>query len=78
MSIRSSAGGRPAICYSTKHSHTPGGGNWAAKAVYSLLKETRKAGRASDSCFALSFEEPGEVFNPLDSPQIPDWRKEPS
>ncbi len=58
-------GGWSPICYSSNHGHAAGGGNWAAKAVYSLLADIRREGKQRDSHFALSIEEPCEFFIPV-------------
>jgi hypothetical protein len=56
-------GGPP--CFSQKHGHPAGGGNWQAEAVYRLFARLRAEGKARNKDFALSVEEPGEFFIPV-------------
>jgi hypothetical protein len=57
-------GGSPA-CYSEKHGHPAGGGNWQAEAVYRLFARLRAEGKARSREFAFLIEEPGEFFIPV-------------
>ena len=57
-------GGMPA-CFSDKHGHPPGGGNWSAQAIYKIFDEVRREGKKRDPNFAWSMEEPGEFFIPV-------------
>ena len=58
-------GGGSPPCFSEKHSHPLGGGNWQAEAVYRLLARMRSEGKERNKDFALSMEEPGEYFIPV-------------
>ena len=58
-------GGGSPPCYSEKHLHPLGGGNWQAEAVYRLLARLRSEGKERNKDFALSMEEPGEFFIPV-------------
>jgi hypothetical protein len=57
-------GGMPP-CYSTKHGHPPGGGNWCAAALYKLFADIRREAKKRDRNFAWAMEEPGEFFIPV-------------
>ncbi len=57
-------GGMPP-CYSQAHGHPPGGGNWSARAVYTLFERLRKEARSRNKEFVLLMEEPGEYFIPV-------------
>ncbi len=57
-------GGLPP-CYSTRHGHPPGGGNWCAQALYQLFDEIRRTGKKHDANFAWSIEEPSEFLIPV-------------
>lgn len=57
-------GGQP-TCYSTKHGHPPGGGNWSVNALYRLFDEIRREGKKRDPNFAWSIEEPAEFLIPV-------------
>ncbi|MCX7885688.1 MAG: DUF6259 domain-containing protein [Verrucomicrobiae bacterium] len=57
-------GGLPP-CYSFKHGHPPGGGNWCAMALYKLFDEIRREGKRRNPDFAWSIEEPAEFFIPV-------------
>ena len=57
-------GGSPA-CYSDKHGHPAGGGNWQTEAVYRLYERLRTEGKARSKEFAFLIEEPGEFFIPV-------------
>ncbi len=57
-------GGMPA-CFSDKHGHPPGGGNWSGQAIYKIFDEVRREGKKRDLNFAWSMEEPGEFFIPV-------------
>jgi hypothetical protein len=57
-------GGMPP-CYSAKHGHPPGGGNWSAKVLYALFDCVRREGKKRDASFAFAIEEPGEFFIPV-------------
>lgn len=57
-------GGTPA-CYSTRHGHPPGGGNWSAQALYRLFARLRQEGKRRSRDFAFLIEEPGEMFIPV-------------
>jgi hypothetical protein len=57
-------GGMPP-CYSTKHGHPTGGGNWEAVAMWKLFDEIRREGKKRDPKFAWSVEEPCEFFIPV-------------
>ena len=58
-------GGGSPPCYSEKHGHLAGGGNWQAEAVYRMLARLRSEGKKRNPDFALSVEEPGEYFIPV-------------
>lgn len=57
-------GGLPP-CYSAKHGHPAGGGNWCAAALYQLFDDIRRAGKQRDPDFAWAIEEPAEFFIPV-------------
>jgi len=57
-------GGLPP-CFSAKHGHPTGGGDWCATALYQLFDEIRREGKKRDPNFAWSIEEPGEFFIPV-------------
>ncbi|MFZ2640670.1 MAG: DUF6259 domain-containing protein, partial [Verrucomicrobiia bacterium] len=57
-------GGMPP-CFSDKHGHPRGGGNWSAGALYKMFNEIRREGRKHSKDFAWSIEEPGEFFIPV-------------
>jgi hypothetical protein len=57
-------GGMPP-CYSAKHGHPPGGGNWLAQSLYRIFDEVRREGKKRDKNFAFAIEEPGEFFIPV-------------
>lgn len=57
-------GGMPP-CFSDKHGHPRGGGNWSAGALYKMFDEIRREGRKHSKDFAWSIEEPGEFFIPV-------------
>ena len=58
-------GGGMASCFSDKHGHPRGGGNWSATALYKIFDEVRREGKKRDPNFAWSMEEPGEFFIPV-------------
>jgi len=58
-------GGGMASCFSGKHGHPRGGGNWSAGALYKIFDEVRREGKKHDPDFAWSMEEPGEFFIPV-------------
>ncbi|MBI5688180.1 MAG: hypothetical protein HZC54_24170 [Verrucomicrobia bacterium] len=58
-------GGGMAACFSDKHGHPRGGGNWSAQALYKIFDEVRREGKKRDPDFAWSMEEPGEFFIPV-------------
>ena len=59
-------GSRP--CYSNDHGHPPGYGRWIAENIGQLMAAVRAAGRAAsqanNSDFALTMEDPGELWLP--------------
>ena len=57
-------GGSPA-CYSNRHGHPAGGGNWQTEAVYRLFARLRAEGKERSNEFAFLMEEPGEFFIPV-------------
>jgi len=66
-------GGGPA-CFSNKHGHPAGGGNWQSAAVYALFARLRAEGKARSKDFAFTIEEPGELYIPvLDSYHARDY-----
>lgn len=58
-------GGGTRPCFGAHHGHPPGGGNWAATALYTLFDDIRRAGKKQNPDFAFSIEEPGEFFIPV-------------
>jgi hypothetical protein len=58
-------GGGIPPCYSTRHGHPPGGGNWSHRAVYKLLSEVRREGLQRSQDYIFLLEEPGELYIPL-------------
>lgn len=58
-------GGVAAPCFSNKHGHPRGGGNWSAAALYKIFNEVRREGKKRDPNFAWSMEEPGEFYIPV-------------
>lgn len=57
-------GGRSAPCYSKEHGHPRGNGSWMTETVREIMEAARKAGRAKNPDFALSLEDPGELWLP--------------
>lgn len=57
-------GGSPA-CYSERHGHPVGGGNWQTEAVYRSFARLRAEGKTRSRDFAFLMEEPGEFFIPV-------------
>ncbi|MEW6359162.1 MAG: DUF6259 domain-containing protein [Planctomycetota bacterium] len=62
--IETVGGGVP-MCYSSKHNHKPGGGNYHTTAIYDLYKSVLHRGQFRDKEFALSIEEPAEYYIPV-------------
>jgi hypothetical protein len=58
-------GGGTRPCFSTKHGHPPGGGNWSANALYAIYDEIRREGKKRDPNFVLTNESVGEFFIPV-------------
>jgi Domain of unknown function (DUF6259) len=58
-------GGVAAPCFSDKHGHPKGGGNWSAAALYRVFDEVRREGKKLNPDFAWSMEEPGEFYIPV-------------
>ncbi|MBM3477133.1 MAG: hypothetical protein FJX75_28020 [Armatimonadetes bacterium] len=57
-------GGSCPPCYSTQHGHPPGEGTWTRKAIAELMRITREEGRRHNPDFAISMEDPGELYLP--------------
>jgi hypothetical protein len=57
-------GGLPP-CFSAKHGHPPGGGNWCAAALCKIFSDIRREGKKRDKDFAFAIEEPAEFFIPV-------------
>lgn len=51
-------------CYSTAHGHPPGYGTWTRRAIAELMEIVRAEGRRHNPDFAISMEDPGELFLP--------------
>jgi hypothetical protein len=58
-------GGGCPPCYSRDHGHPPGPGPWIAEAIAGLMRITRDEGRLYNPDFALSMEDPGELYLPV-------------
>jgi hypothetical protein len=57
-------GGSCPPCYSQEHGHPPGTGTWTRKAIAELMQITREEGRRYNPDFAISMEDPGELYLP--------------
>jgi hypothetical protein len=57
-------GGSCPPCYSRDHGHPPGEGAWIREAIAELMRITREEGRRYSPDFALSMEDPGELYLP--------------
>jgi len=54
-------GGQP-ICYSKTHNHKPGPGNYQSVSLNKMFSKILKRGLKRDANFAISLEEPGELY----------------